>query len=600
MGIPDVASSCTIELAANPKELMDALTVLMHSVHIKGTENLRIDFLRFTSYLHLVPPLLRTLRLLRRLKSIDDICLIFRPEKGTRPIRNEKHFKSMVSAFEEILNESLLKSSRALRLLGSEGLLSQYYRFTGPQGIPSPSTNQVKRRLLSAKEFFARSQDKKLEGRNLQLVKDVVAEDDLQYTPTRLSAFNRTRVTFPCSPSALLQTEITLVNLGCLDFLRPPFSQWMFSMLRASSVRSMAVGFSYIPEDVDEVYFILKRLAAACQGLTKLYLYDIKEEFAKAIIEWVLMFPNISKLIVEPFVSYGNSKKPEAPLRHEIDITSPSHSIFLPSIQIIEGPREFLSWLIPLLRPDLDRNFTPSPSSDSCPPKHPNLWKVSIVYSASEKFDLSSIASAVVDIHPFLIASAVLPPPHSYSTGPKRLIKTAYSPGVLLRLQLSFEKDFSGLGASLCKGNGAVAKLVKQGMFNLPDIKTGAWLRSSKDSALGLEDIDAWFTEVISEELKEELLKDASGAQWIEARNMGVLSIVSAIHLDLPGTRREIEQGKFDDKIMGVISVFLGLDRLTLSTKQYADEGRALGQVSDFRLRKFQGRNPNLRIVEIS
>lgn len=312
------------------------------------------------------------------------------------------------------------------------------------------------------------------------------------------------------------------------------------------------------------------------------------------------MFPNLSKLIVEPFVSYGNSKKPEAPLRHEIDIAAPSHSIFLPSIQTIEGPRKFLSWLIALLRPDLDRNFTPSPSSDSPPPKHPNLWKVSIVYSASEKFDLSSIASAVVDIHPFLIASAVLPPSHSYSTGPKRLIKTAYSPGVLLRLQLSFEKDFSGLGASLCKGNGAVAKLVKQGMFNLPDIITGAWLRSSKDSALGHEDIDAWFTEVISEELKEELLKDASGAQWIEARNMGVLSIVSAIHLDLPGTRREIEQGKFDDKIMGVISVFLGLDRLTLSTKQYADEGKALGQVSDLRLRKFQERNPNLRIVEIS
>lgn len=596
-GTPTPTAYCKLVLDPNPRAKVDSLTVLMHSAHIKKIKDISFYYTSFMSYSSLIPPLRRTLHCLRSL-SVEEVTLFF----GTRGVdddsKNEKFFKEVVPIFEDILNEIVLNSTKKLRIFGAQGLLGQYYQFRKlGQGATDKAPTLPKRmmtwRLSGAKDYLDRRHDKNSE--------DAIIQDDLRYSRTNVTG---SRLFTRCTPEALQQTKLTHLNIGTGDFLRPPFSQWMFAMLRAAQIKSISFSFAHLSKDPEEVEFVLKRLASVLTGLTRLYLFEISEHTIPVLMKWINLFPTLERLQIEPFADTSFNIVPDATLL-------PLPYSFAPNLRRIDGPHQFLSYFFNLASnnvvPEAEDGISRKSSSGSPPtesksatvngtPKattnepgsgstggpsttvaapatapptspFPTLELVHLDYYCVRgvKFHLHTLANAIRNVK-----SALAPPgyvPLAGSPGPSGNTENGDSEAdTPILVHLKFDKHFRGLEAYT------------------PRVRSGSDASSSSSTARRTLSI---YASLLPDTLlsysnpiyctdppslpspanvtpPSEFDPDAAGLLEAKARDLATLRSIEKVRVGLPGSHEEIIQGKFNERVVALASVFGGLKALRL------------------------------------
>ncbi|KAF5326397.1 hypothetical protein D9611_000494 [Ephemerocybe angulata] len=657
-GIPEPASYCEIRLGHNPMVEIDSLVALMHSVHITRLKDVTFSFSRFT-YKALVPALRRVLRCVRKIRA-EEVTLL----SGTLyPPSTENYVKEIGPVFEELLNEIIERSSKKIRLIGSDGIMGGLYTFQSLDQVPAlddddavaspkeggnppqivgvadgvkevggysapqlresedipmqdvntpcegismrdelailhendiksekpsvlskdtievgrldvtmssgdisqtdmtvPEENTLEKDKPDNSDEVAQeevatsisnntgtsdkggpddsSKDTMKNVNGATSDEDTIAQDDLRYLPTEA---NPARYAIKCSAKALNQTQLTHANLDNLDFLRPPFSQWMFGILRASPMQSLSFSFSRFTSDLEETNFCLKRLASVLPGVNRLYLYDIiATDSIPILFKWINMFPSLQHLQIEPRVMIDYADVPEST---HTSVLGPY--TFAPKLKSVDAPYQFLEYLfdeaqranasgtlseakIPAIhtrasdtcggdpkstKPAPESMNEPSSSSPSPGSLFPSLETVRMdaFCKNGDRLDVPALANAVRSIKPVVlpsIPSELAPvgtdlPSHEYQTPDAKQVTIA--------VDIKFDSRFLGLTPS--------------------PSHTG--------------------------------IPGEVNRHPMEA-HLEALADVEEVRLSLPGDRDDIMQGTFNSKIMDVMSLFLGLKTLKL------------------------------------
>ncbi|TEB18501.1 hypothetical protein FA13DRAFT_1860300 [Coprinellus micaceus] len=542
-GISDAATGgCRVVLTDGvSKESPDTLTALLHSVHIKEIRYLEIRYMSYFSSHSLVKPLRRTHRLLSRLESVASVTLHFPAHFGGEDgSTTEKYLRKTVLLFEEVLNEIIFKSCKRLYLHGSRNLLENMYRFRTDEGTSfAPSRKTFLRHLVGAKDYFDRRKEKK--------VSDPIVQDDLRYARTTITG---SRVLARCSQSALTRTQLAHINMNTVDFLRPPFSQWLFAMLRASPVTSLSFDFHTSPRlrsQSQEHEFMLIRLAAVLPHLQSLHVTGLTDSSLHPFAKFMNKFPNLTNLIVE-------SPKHEMTFATFASVTPPSivpetHAnrtpfAFTHVLRQIDGPVHLITWFFRVAcQFQQHRPESSDPANRdrmALPPRFPSLLAVRIDFYCVRgvRFDLSILADAIRAIHQSLKPSSDSP------TSPRRS-------NVTIEVHLKFDQKFGGLRLSWSRGVAGIPKLVHT---LSPDI-------------VALND------------------------------DLTALGRIGKVFLVLPGSRGDILEGRFNAKIFGVLTIFSKLRYLRLLSAGSRVEVPTI--LSGSHLGLFTARNPGLKRVEV-
>ncbi|KAJ2922487.1 hypothetical protein H1R20_g14605, partial [Candolleomyces eurysporus] len=583
-GIKKPGSYCKLILDPLYRSKIDPLLALQHSIFIKEIKDLSFYFTRFGPYNELSPPLLRCLHLLRTLTHVEEVTLFFSSSKRDSKLsKDEKHIKEMVPIYEDLLNEIVLKSSKKIRVFGSDGLLGQFYDFRkeSPSGKSSGGNLKSPTRLLSGiKDYLDRRQHKKTD--------DPIILDDFRYSRSTLTG---SRVFLHCSPEALKQTQLTHLNIGTADFLRPPFSQWFFSMLQASNIQSLSFAFSHLPEDNEEVEFILQRLASVIPNLNRLYLFDIKPEVLSILIRWINMFANLQTLQIEPFIDVSDENfaelletsnstpldTKEAPSTQ--NTTTSGLFSFAPHLRRIDAPHQFLTYFASISSSPSPPSEKDKRGSDGSKPRFPSLDMVHLDYYCIKhvKFDPHILANALRRIRPVL-----LPSPAAGSTS-----KSSSSSASIV-VHLKFDTEFLGLAVAGRRVPGASTSANDHTISDIdcknqtPDAAPRLFAGSTNDPASC--PVDA---------------ADAPDSSQIDvSADIFELSKIEKLRLGLPGKRDDILQGKFDDKILILLSLFKGLKSIRLASTESA-MSKVKEELSPLHSRVFKEGRPALRKVEV-
>jgi len=526
--IPNPAANAKLFLSITPDTSIDSLKVLLHSVHIKQISDLSFYYTRIYPYSILAAPLRRTLRLLRNLESVTEVTLYF-GRKSDKGSKDEKHLKEMISIFEDIFNEMIIKSCKKIRVFGSDGLLDQFYEF---RASPSGSLSAPARLSLSSvKGYLDRRQSKKID--------DPIVLDDLRYLRTSVMG---SRLFLRPSAEALACTKLTHLNFGTSDFLRPPFSQWIFPMLKASTIHSLSFSFNCLPASQDEASFMLERLASVLPSLHRLYLFDIKDNMLPTLFRWINMFPSIKTLQIEPSTDISDEIFTQLPpitqltSSHEdqSDSFNPSSGpfSFASNLRRIDAPHQFLSYFFSScddLPPPAAPQSTGSAEEPKPPPiPFPLLDMIHLDYFCTKKikFDPKVLASAVKRLWPLT---------HASPTRVQADCTTAY-----IVVHLKFDSSVLG-----------------QAPFTLALRPGHSWAS---------EDLQA-------------------------------LAIVDKLRLGMPGTREEIRQGKFDRQVGVILSLFKGVRAMRLASQDHS--GTQKEEAGPLQLAAFKQICPKLLKVDL-
>jgi hypothetical protein len=532
-GISDAATGvCRVVLTDRvSKEIPDALTALLHSVHIKNIRYLEIRYMSYFSSHSLGKPLRRTHRLLSRIESVASVTLHFPAHFGGEDGSTaEKYLRKTVLLFEEVLNEIVFKSCKRLYLHGSRNLLENMYRFRTDEATSFTHSRKIfLQHFVGARDYFDRRKEKK--------ILDPIVQDDLRYARTTITG---SRIFARCSQSALTRTKLAHINMNTVDFLRPPFSQWLFTMLRSSPITSMSFDFHTSPRlrsRSQEHEFMLIRLAAVLPHLQSLHVTGLVDSSLQPFAKFTNKFPHLTNLVVESpkhemsFATFASVTPPSTgPEMH----VSPTSFTFAPVLRQIDGPVHLITWFFRVAC----QQRSPESSDPvnrvrmALPPMFPSLLAVCIDFYCVRgvRFDLSILADAIRAIQQSL-------EPSSDSRTSLRRSNAA------IEVHLKFDQKFSGLQLSWSKGHTLS-----------PDI-------------IALNDY------------------------------LAALGGIGKVFLVLPGSRDDIIEGRFNAKIFGVLAIFSGLRYLRLLSAGSRVEVPTI--LSGSHLGLFTARNPGLKRVEV-
>ncbi|KAJ3535192.1 hypothetical protein NMY22_g6596 [Coprinellus aureogranulatus] len=566
-GITDASSGhCRVVLTDGAGQHPDPLTTLLHSVHIYNIQYLDIRYMSYFSSHSLVNPLRRTLRLLRRLSRVTSMTLHFPSHfGGDDGTTHEKALRRTVLLFEDVLNEIILKSCKRLYLHGSRNLLENMYQFRGDDSRYSRPTTFL-HYLAGARDYFSRRKEQRNE--------DPIIRDDLRYSRTTLTG---SRVIARCSPAALSRTRLSHINMNTVDFLRPPLSQWLLTMLRASPIKSMSFDLHTsprLPAGSQEYDFMLDRLAAVLPHLQSVHISGLKESVLPIFAKLINNFPGLTAITVEAPKHGSRSFSPFTPAPPSGD-TAVNHSAapctFASSLRHAEGPVNFITWLFKdaYSQPPPRFNCIGGGISDIRRrenPQFPCLNKVHIDFYCVRgvKFDLGVLANAVNAVQDAQKHLSV----DSHSARGNRLT---------IEVHLKFDKKFRGLRLSWSRGDRGIARL--------PTLPPNTTRTSMIDEALAE-----------THPLPPDQDHQTQGASQVDPQ-LEALFAVGKVFLVLPGSRDEILGGKFNPRILAVITIFSGLRYLKLVSTPHSIDHPVSLTGAHFEL--FKGRNVNVRRIEV-
>lgn len=613
LGTTNPPGNCKILLSFKaPKDGIDGLTALLHSIHIQKIKRLDIQFVLYPSAYSLVTPLRRILCLLHHLSYVEEMTFLLPPQLARDGASmSDRALKETVLAFEDVLNETILKSCKRLYLQGFCNLLDQVYQFRGDDSTPTTLTQgggrKILQRLVGARDYLDRIKEKKTD--------DTIVQDDRRYSRTTIAG---TRIFAHCSSPALSRTRLTHINMSTLDFLRPPFSQWLLTMLRASPITSMSFHFSNLPKATPdspaqaERDFMLARLAAVLPTLQSIHTSGLRDHAIPTFVKFMNGLPRLSSIIilstrdVKTLAAFASTP---APLNNvNSDINSTPHT-FSPTLRTIDAPLHYLTWLFRTAcprtsnpsRPDLPLKVT-----DSLP-RFPSLRRVHIDYYCVREvpFEIHNLAEGIRSIQEAIksTSGSELTPPRKNK--------------VIIDVHLKFDKDFRGLLPSWSKGDTGVSQLsltkaaLKTALPDIegsdalarwfagvpaaaPDIAAGPSPASNNEEAIAADDVDA-----LAKHGGEE-----DGELSPDAVNFALLAAVQRVSITLPGPRRDIlSDGRFTAEMLSLVTVFWGLKYLkvfpidaTGGRRQHVTPPVSLPSTA---FEGFQARNPRLKRIMV-
>ena len=222
----------------------DALSALLAGDHIKRMKFLQCNFKTLWywrgSWLA-SQPLRRLHRLVQRLSSIDEVILSF--DIYGEIVLDDAYLKSGVDILQNLLNTIITKSCKALRIINPGRFFGESYVFSQPDS--GSSITQAFRRFVHRNDL-----------------------PDWQYKRDNSKG---TRLFLTCSPAALQKVALTEIEIGAISLFTPPCSNWTFTMLKQSRVKTLNLNLTW-PESgytPAERSLILSRLVAAVPASVK-------------------------------------------------------------------------------------------------------------------------------------------------------------------------------------------------------------------------------------------------------------------------------------------------------------------------------------------
>ncbi|RXW13895.1 hypothetical protein EST38_g11957 [Candolleomyces aberdarensis] len=285
-GIKRPASYVKVILDPDPISPFDVLSLLSRSVHIKDFVKLVFGFSKVRS---LSTSLRRVASFLRSSDSFQSITFLYAIENSPFPAPNVQ--KEVVEVFQELFDAVFSKPIKQIIFQGTPGHVGQFYQFRKDLNVPQTATLRSKL-LKGVRKYLGRSMAKLKEGS-----RDAVVLDDKRYkqSPRLKPRIQPLRYTHPDV------TNLAYLTIAGLDFLCPPFSQWIYPMLNASKLQHFRLVFQSRPTDLEEVKFILRRLALAMPHLPKLRLHDFQSNIQTlgVLMEGISAFANLEFLVMQ-------------------------------------------------------------------------------------------------------------------------------------------------------------------------------------------------------------------------------------------------------------------------------------------------------------
>ncbi|KAJ2926950.1 hypothetical protein H1R20_g10124, partial [Candolleomyces eurysporus] len=317
-GIKRPASYFKVILDPDPISPFDVLSVLSHSVHVKDFVKLVFGFSKVKS---LSTSLRRVASFLRSSHSFQSITFLYAIEYSPFPAPNTQ--KEVVKAFQELFDAVFSKPIKQIIFQGTPGRVGQFYQFSKDLDVSQTATLRSKL-LKGIRKYLGRSVAKPKEN-----TRDAIILDDKRYkqSPRLKPRIQPLRYTHPDV------TNLAYLTIAGLDFLCPPFSQWIYPMLNASKLQHFRLVFQSRPADLEEVKFILRRLASAMPHLPKLRVHDFRSDIQTlgVLMEGISAFANLEFLVMQTDPTPSDKLKLESDLEQlrndlKIGLESPSSS----------------------------------------------------------------------------------------------------------------------------------------------------------------------------------------------------------------------------------------------------------------------------------
>ncbi|KAJ2925731.1 hypothetical protein H1R20_g11363, partial [Candolleomyces eurysporus] len=109
------------------------------------------------------------------------------------------------------------------------------------------------------------------------------------------------------SPKLCQVTKLAAFCAYSTSLFRPPFSEWTFTLLKASPVTFLTLCFKDLPNDPLESKLILDRLAEAVPDVTTVHLDGVKLCLLKDVVSWLGRFKELRDLRMEPDRSFAGT-----------------------------------------------------------------------------------------------------------------------------------------------------------------------------------------------------------------------------------------------------------------------------------------------------
>ncbi|KAJ2923816.1 hypothetical protein H1R20_g13273, partial [Candolleomyces eurysporus] len=290
--------SAALELAGNPYDL-DGLSALLLSIHLKSLSYVRFDLYKVMSLQSALKSFHKMQRLIDRMASVHTVYVHWPADAYLKRATSEQSRVTACECVEQFLYTAIVaKGCTCLQLSGFNAFTSEYRL----KKNPAITLADGSKALVAEGSSIWESVRGYLTSRRARPNYEPSVSSEEVYYCRKQSRFSIStpRIYLTSSPNFGQASKLTTLIAFSTNIFRPPFSQWTFSLLKASPIASLTLYFTDLPNEDVESKLILDRLAEAVPDVTTIHLEDARSGLMKDVVPWLGRFELLEALIIEP------------------------------------------------------------------------------------------------------------------------------------------------------------------------------------------------------------------------------------------------------------------------------------------------------------
>ncbi|RXW20307.1 hypothetical protein EST38_g5549 [Candolleomyces aberdarensis] len=187
---------------------------------------------------------------------------------------------------EAFLDTIVAKGCTQLQLGGCNAFASKYKLKKNPAitAVETPRALATEKSSIwgSARGYLASRHTRAISG-----VSSPHSEEGNYYRKSSRFSISAPWISLTPSPELGQVTKLTIFAAHSVSFFRPPFSQWTFTLLKASPITFVTLCFKDLPTDALESKLILDRLAEAVPDVTIIHLDRVRPGLMEDVVSWL-------------------------------------------------------------------------------------------------------------------------------------------------------------------------------------------------------------------------------------------------------------------------------------------------------------------------
>ena len=316
----DPTQPCTLVASPRPYHTPDRMSILLRSAHIKTLDNVTFDLNAVLGRDHAIGTFRKMWALAERI-SMRKMTVRWRTHEYNL---EDRLLRSHCHAMGGFFGAAVARGCVHLELHSAWAHLARHYQFRGPEKRGSGTMiDSIVQKINSHLPIVGRDSEPAL------------LSDEVNYERTEQG---RAWIMMPPFQN---HSALTALKISSTFLLQPPFSSWIFSLMKASPIRSLTVDLDQMEEySDDERQLILKRLRHAVSDIKAIHIPSAVGCMMKEVLTWAASFIKLETLSLGEDCFYGFFIDRDAKKYYfsSLDL----HNVRFPRLKELNAPLPFL------------------------------------------------------------------------------------------------------------------------------------------------------------------------------------------------------------------------------------------------------------------